>query len=413
MTGPAGVTAADSEKRPPAAGYRAALRVREFRLLAGAALISLLGDTAAFLATTVLVYQRTGSPMLAALVFAAAFVPHLLGGTLLAGLLDRLPPRRMLITADLLGAALVAIVAVPGIPVVAVFGVLVILGIVAPLRSGQAGALVADMLPGDAYIAGRSLLRISAQMAQVLGAAAGGALIAPLGPHGALLADAVTFLASATLIRIGVRYRSARFKSTQSRARGVVADSLRGAAKVWRHARLRRLVLLGWAVPFIAVAPEALAAPAVHQAGRSAATTGWWLTAIPAGMVVGDLIAVLALSAALRQRLLWPLAAAGPALMVAFFLQPPFPAQLALLVGVGAASAYGLSLDRAVLDAAPPEVLSRTLVLSSTGLMVGQGLGFTAAGATAELLTSTATIGAAGIVGVAAVLILGARMNRR
>lgn len=384
----------------------------EFRALSGAALISLLGDSAAYLATTVLIYQRTGSPLLAALTFTAAFVPHLLGGTLLAGLVDRLPPRRLLIFADLLGAALVAVVAVPAIPVAAVFAVLLVLGVVAPVRSGQAGALVAVILPNQTYVAGRSLLRISSQLAQVLGTAAGGALLTPLGPHGALLADAGSFLLSAAIVRVGVRHRPAPATPDGPRSSGLVADSLRGAAAVWAQPRVRHLLLLGWAVPFVAVAPEALAAPAVAQAGQPAAAIGWWLSALPAGMVLGDLLAVLALPPARRQQLLWPLAAAGPALMLLFALQPPFPAQLTILTAAGAASAYGLPLDRAIRDTTAPQLLSRTLVLSNTGLMVGQGLGFTAAGATAEALTPTTTITTAAALGITAVLTLAAAAIR-
>jgi len=72
--------------------YRAALRVGEFDAIAGSSLISILGDSAAYLAVTVLVYQRTGSALLSALTFAVAFVPYLIGGTLLSALVDRLPP---------------------------------------------------------------------------------------------------------------------------------------------------------------------------------------------------------------------------------------------------------------------------------------------------------------------------------
>ncbi len=354
-------------------GYRAALTVGEFRALLGSGLVSFLGDSAAYLAVTVLVYQRTGSPLLSALTFVVAFLPYLVGGTLLSGLVDRLPPRRLLIGADLLGASLVAALALPGVPLVAVFAVLVVLGCAAPVRSGQAGALLAEVLPGDAYVAGRSLMRLSSQLAQVVGAAAGGALIAPFGPRGALLADSVSFLGSAALVRVGVRRRAAAQRS--GAASSLLRDSVSGVRAVWRHAALRRLLLLGWAVPFVAVAPEALAAPAVRDGGWPTAAVGWWLAAIPAGVVVGDVVAVVALRPGLRRRLVLPLAAAGPAALVCFATRPPLVACLVLLAASGVASAYALGLDQMVRDTSPPELLARTLTVSNTGLMVGQGLG--------------------------------------
>jgi MFS family permease len=128
------------------------LRVGEFDAIAGSSLISILGDSAAYLAVTVLVYQRTGSALLSALTFAVAFVPYLIGGTLLSALVDRLHPRALLIGSDLVGAAVIAAIAAPGVPVPFLFVALFVIGSIAPVRSGTAGAIVADVLPGDTFV---------------------------------------------------------------------------------------------------------------------------------------------------------------------------------------------------------------------------------------------------------------------
>src|ERR1700712_3430081 len=99
------------EIAPPAPGYRAAFAVPEFRPLFAAYVLSLLGDVVAAVALTVLVFQRTGSPFLAGLTFTLAFVPSLVGGTLLNSLVDRFPPRRLMITCDLVSAGMVAVMA--------------------------------------------------------------------------------------------------------------------------------------------------------------------------------------------------------------------------------------------------------------------------------------------------------------
>lgn len=385
--------------------YRDALRVPEFRALAGSSLVSILGDTAAFLAVTVLIYQHTGSALLAALVFAVAFVPHLFGGTLLSGLVDRIPPRRLLIGCDLIGAALVAAIALPAMPVLVVFLALFVIGTLAPVRGGVSGALVAEILPGDSFVPGRSILRILSQTSQILGAAAGGVLIAPLGPRGALLADTVSLLLSAGLIGLAIRPRPV---SGSARRQSLIADSLAGLGEVWRQPGIRSLLLLGWLVPFVAVAPEALAAPALAQSGHRAALIGLWLSAIPAGTVLGDLLIVWTIPAPLRDRLTWPLALALPATMVGFVLGPPLPVAIGILVIAGMLGGYGLGLDQRVRALTPQALLGRTYALSQTGLMVAQGLGFAAAGALGDVLDAATTIAVAGGCGLASVLLLAA-----
>lgn len=387
--------------------YRSALRVPEFDAIAASSLISILGDSAAYLAATVLVYQRTGSPLLSALTFAIAFVPYLFGGTLLASLVDRLRPKALLVGFDLLGAGLVAITAIPTVPVPAIFVVLFAIGMLAPVQAGTAGALVAEVLPGDAYAAGRSVQRICAQTAQIVGAGLGGALVAAFGPHGALLADSGSFVASALIVAAMVRARPATgIHHGDGASRSLVSDSLFGIRTVLGHPAVRRLLLLGWVVPFVAAAPEGLAAPAVAQSGQPAALIGLWLAAIPIGAVVGDLLAVWIVPPRHRKRLTWPLAFALAFVLVLFATRPTFGVSIVLLVLLGATSAYGLGLDQTLRDTTPAPLLARMYTLNNNGLMTIQGLGFAMAGALGQLLGAHDVIAIAGTVGVLAVLAL-------
>src|ERR1700745_4323485 len=102
--------AAHSPVVPPAvsrgrASYRQVLAGREFRVIFAADVVSMLGTVVAAVALTVLVYQRTGSPALAASVMALAFLPYLFGGVLAGEAADRLPARRALVACDLGSAA--------------------------------------------------------------------------------------------------------------------------------------------------------------------------------------------------------------------------------------------------------------------------------------------------------------------
>ena len=81
--------------------YGDALASAEFRALFAAFAISLTGSVVSAVALTVLVYQRTSSPLLASLTFALGFLPYLVSGALLSAVVDRIPLRRLLVACDL------------------------------------------------------------------------------------------------------------------------------------------------------------------------------------------------------------------------------------------------------------------------------------------------------------------------
>jgi hypothetical protein len=380
--------------------YRAALRVVEFDAIAGASLVSILGDSAAYLALTVLVYERTGSSLLSALTFTIGFLPYLIGGTLLSGLVDRFRPKTLLIGIDVIGALLLAITAAPGVPIPVIFMMLFLIGALAPVRSGTASALIAEILTGDTFVAGRSVQRICSQTAQIAGAGVGGGLVAAFGPRGALVADTASFLLSAAITTFLIKAHPIRGVAS---SRSLLTDSLAGIRSVWADPAVRRLLLLGWVVPFVAVAPEALAAPAVAQGGHHAAVVGLWMAAIPVGTVLGDLLIVWMVPPARRLSLTWPLAAVLTVLLILFAAGPPLWLAIFLLVLSGAASGYGLGLDQALRDTAAPAATARMWALNSTGLMVSQGLGFAAAGALGQLVSAHVAIAIAGVIGLACV----------
>jgi predicted MFS family arabinose efflux permease len=387
--------------------FGAALRVGEFDALLGTSLISIMGDSAAYLAVTVLVYQRTGSSLLAALTFAVAFLPYLFGGTLLSALVDRLRPKTLLVGVDLAGAALIGVTVLPGVPIPVLYVALFVIGSLAPVRSGTAGALVAEVLPGDTFLAGRSLLRIGSQTGQIAGTGAGGGLIAALGPRGALTADVASFLISAavTAALVHARPRTA-LAATGQPPQSLVADSLAGIRQVWSYPIIRRLLLLGWVVPFVVVAPEGLAAPAVAQLGAAPALVGLWLAASPVGNVLGSLLMVWLVPPRLRQRTIWPLAVLEVTLLILFVLNPSLGICVALVTLSGVASGYSLGLDQAIRDATPVSLRARMYAVNSTGLMVTQGLGFALAGAVGQALPAHDVVACAGGVGLVAVLAL-------
>jgi predicted MFS family arabinose efflux permease len=394
-------------------GYRQVFAVGEFRAIFAAHVISFSGDVIAQLALAVLVFERTGSAFGSSLTFALGFVPHLFGGTLLSSVADRFPVRRTLICCDLASAGLVALMALPGVPIPLLLGLLLPLGAIAPVFQGARAASLPDVLGGEGFALGRSLLRMVAQTSQVWGFALGGVLLAVLSPRSLLLLDAVSFLASAVLLRVGTRERPARVDLPAGLPRRSVArDSLAGVRLVLGSARLRPLLLLYWLPPAFAIAPEALAAPYVAQLGRSPAAVGLLLAAASAGSVAGMVTAGSWLSPSRRLRLMLPLATWTFVPLLCFAARPALLPAMALLALSGLGWSYSIGLDQRLLDATPEHLRGRTLSLTTSGLMVANGLGFAAAGAAAELAAPQAVIVASSLAGLVAVTLLARPVTR-
>jgi MFS family permease len=388
--------------------YRSALAEPEFRVIFTAATVAITGSVVCAVALTVLVYERTRSPLLSALTFALGFVPYVFGGTLLSGIVDRVPPRRLLVCCYLGSAGLTAVMAIPGLPVPALLLLLVGTSTLTSVSSGAQGALVRSAVPAATYVPARSLLRIASQLAQVGGNAFGGLLLVVLTPSGAIGVNSVALLVSAVLLRFGLRHRPVADGKHET---GLVRDSLRGLRQVFAMAGVRRLVLLGWLVPMFSVWPEALAAPYVAGKGGSPALVGLWLVALPTGMIAGDLIGVLGLSAQWQRRLVWIGAGISFLPYLAFVAKPSLGVAWVLLAVSGVCGMYSLGLDALVRQAVPEHLFARTMAVSSAGLMTLQGLGFALAGAVGQLAGPGTAIVAAAICGIASVVFLHPRMR--
>jgi MFS family permease len=389
---------------PGRASYREVLAVGEFRALFTAGIVSVLGSVVAAVALTVLIYEQTRSPALAASVMAISFLPYLFGGVLFGAAADRLPARSVLIGCDLASAALVTCMIVPGMPVPGLLALLFGNGIIAATYQGVRSAVMPEILPaGPGYILGRSLMRLVAQSAQIVGYGSGGLLLAVLSPRGALAADAVCFAASGLLVRLGMAARPALGRS---RSGSIARDSLAGLREALAHRPTQRILLFSWLVPACAVAPEALAAPYATYIGEPARVAGFLLMGIPAGTVVADILAARFLSQRQQRRVMVPAAVFGFAPVIAFWLSPRLGPALGLLVVAGFGAACYAGLDGVLLAAAPEHLRRRVLALSSAGLMFTQGAGFALWGIAGQYAAPSVVIPVAALTGAAVAVML-------
>jgi hypothetical protein len=288
-------------------------------------------------------------------------------------------------------------------PVPALLGLLFCSGIVASLAGGAVGSLTRATVPAEAYVPGRSLMKIASQTAQIAGNPVGGALVVALGTSGAILVDAGANAVASTLVLALVADRA---NAGERGATSLVRDSLAGARDILADHEVARLMVFGWLVPLFSVAPEAVAAPYVADRHGSASLVGWWLAALPAGVIAGDILAVRFLRPDRQRRLTAPVAAAGFVPYLAFVFQPSIPLAVVLLAVSGLGGMYSLGLDARLREATPERTFARMMALSQAGLMTLQGLGFALAGALAEAVGAGGSIVLAGGCGVVVVAAL-------
>ncbi|WP_175439772.1 MFS transporter [Streptomyces sp. WMMB 714] len=398
----------------PGEGYRAVFRAREFRFVFAAHVLSLLGGVVAHVALPVLVYAGTSSPLLSALTFAMGFLPQALGGALLAPVAERFPARPVLVGCDLVCAASVGAMLLPGMPVAGLLALRAVTAFVQPLFGGVRAASLGDILAGDAFVLGRSLLRISAQAAQIAGFAATGLLLLVLSPRGALLLAVGGFLASAVLLRLGTSAGHGRPGPAAS-GEGATGEAATGEAEASGRKRggtralfadrtVRGLLALCWLPPAFLVVPEGLAAPYAAEIGAGSAGVGLLLAAMPVGGVAAELAAGGLLKPATRERLVLPLAGSLLLPFLLFALRPGLFLALAALFAAGTGIAYTLGLDRWFFDAVPEELRARAMTVMSSGVMTVQGLGMAVGGLAGEFAPPHWVVVSAGVVGTGAVL---------
>ncbi|MFI6457904.1 MFS transporter [Streptosporangium amethystogenes] len=385
------------------ATYGEVIAIGEFRALWIGQGLSLLGDQLSRVALSVLVFERTDSPLATASVYALTYLPPIIGGPLLAGLADRHARRRIMLVCDVLRALLVALMAIPGVSF-AMLCVLVFCVVLlsAPFSAARA-ALLPELLTGDRYVAGSALQNMTNQGAQMLGFAAGGFLIMGMGPYRALALDAATYLASALIIVSGVRRRPAPISADENRS-SMWTMTRAGARLVFGDPRLRTLVLFAWLCGFY-VLPEGIAAPYAGELTRNpqqlSLVTGLLMGAMPTGTVVGAFLFSRYVSPSNRLRSMGWMAMLTCAPLILCAARPPLPVVLLLWFASGLGGAYQLAANAAFVQCVPAERRGQAFGLVQSGLLASQGVGILVGGAAADHLGPEMVVALAGAAGLA------------
>jgi MFS family permease len=237
---------------------RGLVRVAEYRAVWVSLALSAIGDRLALVALAFLVYDRTRSPFLAAVAYAAGTVPYLFGGALLTRLADRFSRRAVMVACDLIRPALTVIMILPGMPLAWLIAILWAVGAGQPPFDAARSAITRDILSRRLYPLGVAVSQMTFRTVFIGGAAAGGLIVAVTSPRTA--PAAVTFVVSALLVRFGVHSRPPAMANPQAGAPPAGGNNPNGRRRanpgpggaasgwriIWRDRALRNIMLIGW-----------------------------------------------------------------------------------------------------------------------------------------------------------------------
>jgi predicted MFS family arabinose efflux permease len=382
--------------------FRDVFAVAEFRALWLSYVLSLGGDRVALVALTLLVYDRSKSPLLAAVTFAAGYVPYLFGGMFLSGLADRLPRRSVMVGCDLLRCLLVVAMLVPGVPLAAMIALLYAVTLLQPPFDASRSAIVRDTVPGDSYALAITVMSTTSRVMIVAGSALGGLVVALFGARPALGADAASFIASALLVQFGLRARPPAAASAGGP--GPVGQLKEGVRLVFGDPVLRTLVSLAWLAAFYEV-PAGLAAPYAGRLGGGAVAAGLLLATSQLGAAISTPLFTKKIGPLTRLRWMGPMAALSCGILAVTILRPNLVVSMALFAVSNSLAMYQIAANTAFVERIPNEKRGQAFGLANAGLVVGQGMAFTLAGAAAEVVPPSTVVALSG--GIGAVIACG------
>jgi hypothetical protein len=354
--------------------YRELFEIAEFRTLFVAQCLTMVAGATSGLALGTIVHAETGSAMLTGLSMFGGPLVALLASSFVLAASDTMRPRTALVLVAVVVATADLVQAVPGLPWPARFGLLAVVWLVLSTSAGAGVALMADLLPTDAFVLGRSTLNIAVGSMQIVAYAVGGLLLIVLPPTGLFLVAAAASLLAALLFRT-------RLADHPARASGPVVRRTRDVNRRLLGSRvLRPLYLSSWVPNGLIVGCEALFIP---FAGEQA---GYLLAAAAAGMLAGDVVVGRFLPHHVRDRLVNPLRFLLAVPFLAFWFQPSIAVGMGLVLVAAFGYADSLPLQERMVAHSPEDSMGQMLGLRAAGLRAGQALGALLAGSAADLI---------------------------
>jgi MFS family permease len=268
-----------------------ALRSPAFRRLWGAQLVSEMGDWAALIAASALLYYQHHSAVEAGLVFVVGLLPQVGIGQWLSTYADRYSRRGMMLLADALRLVAYLLLGLGGtdLPSPVVLAILFVAAcFTEPFNSARSAAIL-DLVPEDEYESAVYVDSLTQDLTQALGFALGGTLLVLVSPATGLLINAGSFAVSFVLVAgVPSAPRGADEQPPTTAWRTILA----AARHLLDHRAIRSLIIVAVLSEAVGTGVDAAVIPFVTDLGPGFG----WLTAALLGGVAAVTLAVTALT---------------------------------------------------------------------------------------------------------------------
>jgi predicted MFS family arabinose efflux permease len=326
--------------------------------------VSYLGDWLMVAVLVGWVYESTSSVAQVALLMAIRLVPPIVGGSLAASVVDRLPRQRVLVWSELACAATIAaaLVAVTADSRPAVYALVGLCGLLSMVSTVAGNALIPMVVRREQLTAANGIHAVGQEVAMALGALGGGVTLVLGGAQAGLAANLASYIVAVLLFsRIRVDDASSEGRSGRRRG-GLIA----GVRYVLGH---RSLIVVVGSFSLVTVATGLVNATLpkfTSSLGLGASGYAWALAALAGGMIAGE-----ATTGSLADRVQPRWLAVGLAAMGLLFLAFAWAGSIApalcILAAFGVANGFTeVVMTTAVHQEAEPDYHGRVFGVGST-----------------------------------------------
>ena len=372
------------------------LRIRDYRRLWVADIVSDAGSFITFIALAVYVHQLSGTAAAVGIALALRTIPWFTIGPLAGTLADRLDRRLMMVTCDLARAGLVVLLPFTHTPGQA-YAIAFASGLFGPFFRPARAALIPNTVPPDRYVHALAVGEISHNLLHMIGPALGGLAVLLVGARHAFFLDAGTFLFSAAMV-VGVGVRGA----VRARPAGLseVWSDLREGARILAHDRILRSAVPAFAMLLLGFegAVGALVVYVQDKLQRGGGSYGIVLAAAGLGTAVGTFALARRATTASRT---WPLVAAtlSPAVLILIALRPGYAPLLVIMFASGVITSGTMYVDTFIAERVPDHARGRAFSLNGAALTIGEAVGTLGVAWLADRIGPSSAIAIGGIVG--------------
>jgi MFS family permease len=376
----------------------APLRTADYRRLWVGQVVSVIGDKINQIAMAMMVFAITGSMLQMGIMLGVTVLPTALFGLPAGVYVDRWDRRRTMLVADVLRAAVVV-----AIPFVVRFGIgwayalAFVTATLALFFVPAKRSLIPDLVPGDDLMAANSLDNASEAIAELIGLAAGAAIVATIGYSGAFAADAATFLVSAAMIAM-IRFRQPQLPFPAPRE-DFAAETLAGVRSIFTNEVLRELFSVYVASALFAAAAIAVCyALALERYRAGAAGLALLDAASAVGILVGSVLVARSGPGRLGMKFLIGVTVFAPVFALLVFAHNIWIAAV-LIAAAGVMNMFffipATTLFQTLADSS---VRGRVMAAVATATRIMMAIGLVLAGALAEKISLSLVIIGVGLV---------------